>query len=216
MTNEFILKALKQLRETKKRKFTQSVDLIIALKDLNLKNPSETVDFYINLPAKILKKRKVCAFVGTELFDQAKKFCDKTITVADFDKYDKKAMKKLASEYDYFIAQANVMVKVAAKFGRVLGTRGKMPNPKAGCVVPPNANLQALVERLQSLVHIKAKKLPVIYVTAGLESASDDDLIKNITFIINNVIRHLPKEKLNIKSVYLKLTMSKPVKLEKY
>ena len=215
MNKESIIKALDELKNAKKRKFSQSVDIIITLKDINLKNPTEMPDFYASLPASILKKRKICAFAGYELVDQAKKFCDKVITEQEFGDYDKKAIKKLAQNYDYFIAQASLMVKVAAKFGRILGTRGKMPNPKAGCVVPPKVNIQAVVERLQTLTQIKAKKIPVIYVTIGNEDANQEDIIKNAVFVIDQTIHHLPKEIANIKSVLIKHTMSKPVKLEK-
>lgn len=215
MNKDIIIKALQGLRKSKKRKFSQSVDLIITLKDLDLKKPAENVDFYTSLPVKPSKKRKICAFVGSELADQANKYCDKVITQPDFDKYDKKAMKKLAEEFDFFIAQANIMVKVAAKFGRILGIRGKMPNPKAGCVVPPKGNIQSVVERLQSLVRIKTSKSPVLHIAIGTEDIKDDDLTKNILTIIDQVIHHLPKEVSNIKIIYLKFTMSKPIKLGK-
>ena len=215
MNKQSIIKALEELRKLPKRKFSQSVDLVITLKDLDLKKPTDTVDFYMSLPANITKKKKICAFVGAELADQANKHCDKVIPEPEFGKYDKKAMKKLATEYDYFIAQANIMVKVAAKFGRILGTRGKMPNPKAGCVVPPKANVQAVVQKLQTLILLKTNKSPVVHATIGSESASDEEIIKNASTIVDQVIHHLPNEAANVKNVYLKLTMSKPVKLEK-
>jgi large subunit ribosomal protein L1 len=215
MSKKSIIQALDKLKkESKKRNFSQSVDLIVTLRDVNVKNPAEMPNFYASLPANILKKRKICAFVGSELVDQAKKSCDKVITQPEFDDYDKKAIKKLANEYDYFIAQANLMVKVAAKFGRILGTRGKMPNPKAGCVVPPKGNVQAVVERLQTLTLIKAKKAPVIYVTIGKQDAKDEDIAKNVSFVIDQIMHHLPNEKANLKSVFIKYTMSKPVKLD--
>jgi large subunit ribosomal protein L1 len=215
MNKESVIKALQELRKASKdRKFKQSVDVIITLKDINLKNPNENVDFYMGLPVKSSKKKKICAFAGSELQDQAEKFCDTVITQPDFDKYDKKAIKKLANDHDYFIAQANIMVKVAAKFGRFLGTRGKMPNPKAGCVVPPKGNVQATVERLQSLIRLRSNKSPVVHATVGTEESSDEDIAKNVMAVIDQVIHHLPKEVHNLRSVYLKFTMSKPVKVE--
>lgn len=215
MNKESIIKALQELRKSPKRKFSQSVDIIITLKDLDLKKPNDNVDFYMSLPVNTTKKKKVCAFVGAELADQAKKHCDKVITQPDFDKFDKKAIKKLANDYDFFVAQANIMVKVAAKFGRILGTRGKMPNPKAGCVIPPKGNVQNVVDKLQTLISLKSKKSPMVYATVGTEDAKDEDLAKNILTIIDQVIHHLPKEVSNIRGVFIKFTMSKPVKLEK-
>ena len=215
MNKESVVKTLQELRKSQKRKFSQSVDLIITFKDLDLKKPTDNVDFYMSLPVNITKKKKVCAFAGAELVDQAKKYCDKVITQPEFDTFDKKAIKKLANEYDFFIAQANIMVKVAAKFGRILGTRGKMPNPKAGCVIPPKGNVQNVVERLQTLIALKSKKSPMVYATIGTEAAKDEDLAKNIIIVIDQVIHHLPKEVSNVKGAFIKFTMSKPVKLEK-
>ncbi len=215
MDQKSIVETLKKLRsESKKRNFKQAVELIVNLKDLNLKNPDEQVEFFTNTPVSF-QKRKICAIVDGELLDEAKKTCDKVITVGELSNYqkDKKMTKKLASEYDYFIAQANIMGKVAGTFGRVLGPRGKMPNPKAGCVVPPKATLGPLYERLQSTEKISAKKFPVIQLKVGTEEMSDEDIAKNILYFYTQIEHHLPKEKHNIQGVLVKLTMSKPFKL---
>ena len=157
MNKEEIQKALEQLKAQPKRKFSQSYDLIINLKNLVIK--TSPVDFFVTLHYPKGKQVKVAAFVGTQLHDQAKQFCDLAISETDFAKYsDKKELKKLADSYDYFIAQANLMPKVAQAFGKVLGIKGKMPNPKLGCVVPPNANLEPLVKRLNLSVRMQAKK----------------------------------------------------------
>jgi large subunit ribosomal protein L1 len=215
MDKKQIKDALQKLRtEAKERKFTQTVELIVNLKDLNIKNPDEQVEFYANLP-KAFGKKKICAIVAGELFDEAKKVCDFVITQGELDKYkaDKKAAKKLADEYDYFVAQANIMAQIAGTFGRVFGPRGKMPNPKAGCVVPPKAALQPLYDRLQNTEKVAAKKFPVIQLTAGKLDMSDDDIADNVLYLYDQVEHHLPKEKHNVRSVILKLTMGKPLRL---
>lgn len=215
MDNETIKKAIVELREkSQKRNFSQTFDLIINLKDLDFKKPDQQVDFFAQLHYTTGHKVKVCAFVGPETKDSAEAACDKVILEDAFMQYrDKKTVKKLAEEFDYFVAQANLMGKMAATFGRVLGSRGKMPNPKAGCVVPPKANLKPLYEKLQKTVKISAKKDPIIHCAIGKETMPDEELIDNIKTIYDQLVHHLPKEKNNIKTVYLKLTMSAPVKL---
>lgn len=215
MDKNDVLSTLKQIREeAKDRKFTQSVDLVVNLKDLNLKNPDEQVEFFVNIP-HVYKKIKVCAIVGGELAEEAKNVCDFSLTQGDLDKYkkDKVASKKLASEYDFFIAQANVMGMVAGTFGRVFGPRGKMPNPKAGCVVPPKGSLGPLYERLQSTVKVSAKKFPVIQLTVGKADMDDEKLAENIVYFYDQIEHHLPKERHNIKGALLKFSMTKPIKL---
>ena len=145
MDKESVKKALEELKKSK-RKFNQTVDLIIVLKNLNLKKPEDQVDFFHQLHFSIGKKIKLCALVGSELSGQAKELFDTVISIDDFPKYakDKKGLKKLAKGHDYFVAQATIMPQVATTFGSVLGPVGKMPNPKAGCVVPPSASIQTL------------------------------------------------------------------------
>jgi large subunit ribosomal protein L1 len=197
-----------------KRNFKQSVDLIINLKDLDFKKPVNQVDFYITLQNSNGRTVRTCAFVGPELKDEAKAHCDTVISVDDFEQYkNKKKLRKLAQTHEFFIAQANIMAQVATVFGRVLGPRGKMPNPKAGCVVPPKAALKVLVERLQKTVRVQAKKDPVVHLLVGREDMAEEVLVENITFLYSQVQSHLPAESNNIRNAILKLSMGKPVKL---
>ena len=105
------------------------------------------------------------------------------------------------------------MPKIATTFGRVFGPRGKMPNPKAGCIVAPNANLEAVNEKLQSTVRLLAKKQLIIQTIVGNEESPDEDVKENVKAIYNSLMHSLPQGNNNIKSVYLKYTMGKPVKL---
>jgi len=217
MDKNSLKEAVKKLKESsKKRKFTQKVDLIVNLKGLDLKKPEEQVELYVVLSHDFGRKMKVCALVGPELKEEAEKNTDKMIFVDDFVQYqqNKKLAKQLAEEFDFFIAQANIMPKVAAAFGRVLGSRGKMPNPKAGCVVPPKTALRPLYERLQMTSIVRAKVQPVVKCTVGAEGQNEEDIISNVTTIYNALIHKLPQEENNVKNVLLKLTMGKPVEVK--
>ncbi|MFT4312554.1 MAG: hypothetical protein ACMXYF_04985 [Candidatus Woesearchaeota archaeon] len=214
MDKKILQDAVAKLREsTQKRKFEQTVDLVANLKDLNLKKPEEQVDFYMQLPHDPKRTLKICGLVGPELIEESKKHLHKTLTVSDFEKLTKQDIKKLADEFDFFIAQATIMPKIAQTFGRVFGPRNKMPNPKAGCVVPPKANLQPIVERLQYTIRLRAKSAPIIQVPLGKESLSDDQLVENLDSAIEQLIHHLPKEVNNLKTVMIKLTMGQAIKV---
>ena len=141
---------------------------------------------------------------------------DNVVRLRDFDKYaqDKKLAKKLASSHDFFVAQANIMPKIATAFGRVLGPKGKMPNPKAGCIVPPNANLKIIYEKLQKTVKISGKKAALVQTIVGNEESTMGDIAENIKYVYSNLIHHLPQEENNVKSVYIKFTMGQPIKIE--
>ena len=217
MNKDNVLKALESLKkDAKERKFNQSIDLIVALKDLDFKKVDHQVDFFITLHHTIGKKVKVCALVGAELKAEAEKVFDNVIIDDDFKSYDKKKAKKLAKQYDFFVAQANIMTKVAQTFGRYLGVRGKMPNPKAGGVIPPKgANLKALYDKFQKTMKISAKKVPLIQLRVGTQDQPSSEVVDNIMFIYDQLIHHLPNEKHNVKIAYLKLTMGKPIRIDK-
>ena len=216
MDQKQVLEALKHAKElSQKRNFKQTVELIINLKGLDLKKPEHQVDLFVPLHKPRGKGVKLCALVGPELQASAKEACDKVVLLDDFDKFskDKKAVKRLANEYDFFIAQANIMPKIASAFGRVLGPKGKMPNPKAGCIVPPKGSLKPLKQKLSNTIKITAKTSPLIQCAIGKEDMPDEDVMDNIMTVYDQVIHHLPNEKHNIKSVFIKLTMGKSVRV---
>ena len=214
MDEKKLKEAVSKLKDSGKRNFKQTVDLIINLKGLDLKKPEHQVELYLLLPKFKGRKSTVCALIGPELGEQVKNV-DFAVLQQEFDKYsqDKRMTKKLASKYDFFIAQSTIMPKVASVFGRVLGPKGKMPNPKAGCVVPPNASLKALYERLQNTVKLSAKKITILQSMIGNEESKEEDVLENIKYIYNNVVHQLPQGENNVKSVFIKYTMGKPVKI---
>lgn len=212
MNKEDIVKQIQELKSHSKRKFTQSYDLVINLK--NIVTKSSPVDFFVTLPHPSGKVVKTACFVNNQLHDSAVKNCDLILEESDFAKYkDKKVGKKLANDYTYFIAQATLMPKVAAAFGKALGIRGKMPNPKLGCVVPPNANLEPLVTKLKKTVRLQSRKATNLQCLVGKEDQPDEEVAANVVAVYKMALKNLPNEIQNVKSVQLKLTMGKPVKL---
>ncbi len=215
MEKQQAIKAIEEVKKlNKERKFSQTYDLIINLRGINLKKPEEKVDFFMQLPHSKGRPQKVCALVGGELAEEAKN-CDFAITQKDFQGYkqDKRKVRKLSEDYDFFIAQANIMPEIATIFGGVLGPRGKMPNPKAGMVVPPKTALKPLMEKLRNTIRVQTKNETSIKCPLGNEKMPEDQIAENLVAIYNQVISHLPQEENNIRSAYVKLTMSKPVKL---
>ena len=197
--------ALEEIRK-EKRNFEQTVDLIINLRGINIKKDS--INAVVIVPNKF-KDKKVCAFL-TKRNSQVD-----TITQPEFAKYkDKKELKKLAKKYDFFIASAPVMPAVASTFGKVLGPTGKMPTPQLGLLMQEtDANITALLKKLENSNKIKAKETS-IKISVGKEKMDDAKIIENINSIYNGILEALPNKKENVKSVLIKTTMSKPIKVE--
>ncbi len=214
MDKEILVKTVQEARKAKQRKFKQSIDFIVNLKDADLKKPEYQLNYYQQLPHGRGKKVKVCIFCAPELLEQAKSVCDKVILLDEFDRYKKPEVRKIAEDYDYFISQSTAMPKVAGHFGRVLGPRGKMPDPKAGCVVPPNANIKPLYDKLQSTIRIRVKNGPQIQCIVGTEEMDDNKIAENILAVYDSVIHHLPGEKNNVKNMCVKFTMGNPILIQ--
>ena len=202
---EQLEKALIELRKEKQRKFNQSADLIINLQKFDIKRNS--INIFVQIPHKI-KEKKICGFLETRNKNV------ETITGDEFKKYsDKKELKKLVKNFDFFIAEATLMPKVATTFGRVLGPAGKMPSPQLGIIFNVNDNvIQELKDKINQSIRIKTREAS-IKLSVGKQNMNDKDIIENIMSIYNAVLKALSREKDNIKNIELKFTMSKPQKI---
>jgi large subunit ribosomal protein L1 len=202
---EQILKALKELRKEKERKFDQSVDLIINLKNFDLKK--ESLNIFVQLPHKI-KDVKVAGFLNkkNDIVD--------VILKDDFEKYkEKKDIKKLVKKYDFFLAHASLMPAVATSFGRYLGPAEKMPSPQLGILTDESEDsIKKTLENFSKILKIKAKE-PSIKLCVGKVKMKDEDIFENINEIYKRIINALPKKEENIKNIMIKFTMTKPIKI---
>jgi len=201
-----IKEALTELRKEKKRKFNQSVDLIVNLKGVDIKR--DNIATVVTLPFKI-KDKKICAFLTR------KSEVIKTILEPDFQRYkDPQLLKKLVSEYDFFIASMKLMPKVATTFGKVLGPAGKMPSPQLGILTDDSdEEIKRLLNKISTSIKIRAKE-PSIKVSIGKEAMKDEEIVANAESVYKGVISVLPVKNENIRNVALKLTMTKPLKVE--
>jgi large subunit ribosomal protein L1 len=198
-------KALVELRKEKERKFDQTVDLIINLQKFDIKKSQ--VNLLVSVPYKI-KEKKIAGFL------ESKNKNIETITKDEFKKYsDKKNLKKLIKNFDFFIAQASLMPQVATSFGRVLGPAGKMPSPQLGIILDADdKTINKLKEKINNSVKIKVKEVS-IKLAVGKQSMKDEEIIENILVIYNTILKALPREKENIKNIEIKFTMTKPKKI---
>lgn len=204
MEKTSIEKALGILRAEKKRKFVQTVDLIVNLKNFDARK--EGVNTFITIPNP--GGKKIAGFLT-----KRSKLVD-TITEEDFVKYkNPRDVKRLAKKYDFFIAVAPMMAKVATAFGRVLGPLGKMPSPQAGIMPVDNDDtIKAMVEKAKKVIRVRTKERSV-KISIGKEDMPDDKLKQNVEAAVSAVEAALPRKNDNIKDVLIKFSMTKPVRI---
>ena len=201
-----IKQALAELRKLEKRKFEQSIDLLISLKGIDPKK--DNIATIVTIPNKV-KDKKVCGFLTK------KSNVVSTITPLDFAKYkDKKTLKNLVKEFDFFISAASLMPSVATTFGKILGPAGKMPSPQLGILPVENEKeIESLIERISTSIKIRVKEAS-IKTSIGKEGTNDEQIIANALAVYNGLVNVLPIGKDNVKKVMIKLTMSKPIPVE--
>lgn len=219
MDKKEVLEAIKIAKEvSRKRNFKQGFDIVISLKNINIKKPEGNVDLFLQLPHSTGKDFKICALVDYDLEKQAKEIAENVILKEQFPKYEgkKKELKKIARSYDFFIAQADIMPKIATLFGKILGPLGKMPNPKLGAVVPNSLpTLKPLGEKLKRTIRLQTKNEPTVKASIGNESMKEEEVADNFIHVYNSVLHSLPQEKNNIKKVIIKMSMGAPVQIGK-
>ncbi len=207
-----LLKALDEMNNLKKKRgFKQSIELILKLQNVDLKKPENRINEAIELPNKLDKPIKICVMAGGDLGLKAKKAkANLVIDKTELEKLagDKKKARKIAKDYDYFIAEAPLMPLIGKTLGQSLGPRGKMPTP-----ITPNSPIEDVMERHRKMVRIRVRENPAVQCRVGVEDMPMDKVAENIEAIMSRLEGKMERGSRNIASVYVKYTMSPPVKL---
>lgn len=205
----------------KERNFDESIDLIMNLKDLDLKDPKQRIDKELILPNPVSENRKkdLCVIADGELLVQAKNLGVDTMSQDDLDRLntqEKKEKKKFVKKYEFFIVEARLMPTVARYLARFLGPRGKMPKPfPAGYgIVSSPEELENAIERYDRIITIQVKKHPMVQVKVGKKSMDMKKIFENIKTVVDYIVEQMPHKYNNIQSIYIKTTMGSPVKVE--
>ncbi len=205
--------ALKQLRK-EKRNFVQTVDLIINLKNFDYKR--ENVNFYVELPYGKGKPTKIGLIVEKESKELStfKDVCD-VLEWKEIEALSDAEFKKKAKTYDYFITTAKLVPLIAKRFGKILGSMKKMPDPKLGAILTELdlEKIKNIVEKIEKIIKVTNDKNS-IKLSIGKENMEERKIIENFNSVYQELIKKLPKGEGNIKEVLIKLTMSKPIKLK--
>jgi len=208
-----ILTAVKEAKEkSEKRKFNQSIELILKLQDIDMKAPEAKIQEVVELPHALEKPNKICVIASGEMAMKAKKAdADHVVERSELEGLagKKQEMRKIANGYDFFIAEAPLMPLVGKTLGSVLGPRGKMPVP-----VPPSADIAGLIAKHRKTVVVRMRSQPIIQSRIGMENMKDEDIADNIQSVLRVLEGKLKKGMKNIKFAYIKTAMGPPVKVK--
>jgi large subunit ribosomal protein L1 len=213
LDNKTLSEAIKQAKEKSgERKFNQSIDLILDITEIDMKSPEGKIQEVVELPHETGKPNKICVIASGEFALKAKNAqSDFVLERADLEALNrkKKDLRKLATGYDIFIAEAPLMPLVGRILGPVLGPRGKMPIP-----VPPNADIAALLVKYRKTVVVRMRSQPIIQVSIGSQQMKDEELIDNMQAVLRVLDGKLKRGLKNVKYAFIKTSMGEPVKIK--
>jgi len=208
-----ILAAVKEAKEkSEKRKFNQSIELILKLHDVDMKSPEGKIQEVLELPHALEKPNKICVIASGEFAMKAKNAdADRVIEKNELEALGgkKQDMRKIANSYDVFIAEAPLMPLVGKVLGPVLGPRGKMPLP-----VPPSADISGLIKKYRKTIVVRLRNQPIIQNRVAMENMKDEEIAENIQAILKILEAKLKKGTKNIRFAYIKTAMGTPVKIK--
>jgi len=212
ITNQEVLDCIKQMREgSKGRKFQQTVELQVALKDYDPQKDKRFVGT-VRLPNIPRPNLKICLIADQKHQDEVAALgIDVEVTSLDelkkFNK-DKKLIKKWAKKYSLLLATDSLIKKIPVVLGPVLNRIGKFPQP-----VSHNEPLQKKFDDVKGSVKWQLKKVTNLNVAVAAENMEDEQIRQNIVMSLNFLATLLKKQWQNIKKIYIKTTMGKSVRI---
>jgi large subunit ribosomal protein L1 len=201
---------IKNAREGfEKRNFTQSAELTLILKDIDVKK-GFSINEVVNLPNKVTKTSSICVFASGDMGTRAKKAeVDRIIEPEELDRLgtNKKDARKVVKAYDFFLADTSLMSSVGRSLGQFMGPKGKMPSP-----IAYGAPIENIADRFRGSVRARTKNQLNISAKIGDEKMEDEQILGNAVAVISAIEKKLPQGDKNIHNAIIKFTMSKPSK----
>ncbi|PVF95552.1 60S ribosomal protein l10a [Serendipita vermifera] len=203
------IKELLSQSQEKQRKFVETVELQIGLKNYD---PQRDKRFSgtVKLPNVPRPRMSICILADAADIDRAKQIDLEYMSVDDLKKLNKnkKLVKKLAKKYDAFLSSEALLKQIPRLLGPGLSKAGKFPTPVGG-----SEDLNNKITEVRSTIKFQLKKVLCLAVAVGHVQMNDDQVLANVMMSINFLVSLLKKNWQNVKSLHIKSTMGKPIRL---
>jgi len=209
---DIIIGAVKTaLEKAPKRNFSESVDITINLKNIDMSQPKNRIDEIVLLPHGTDGETKIAVLGKGDITTKAKDAgVELILGPQDIERLGgaPREARKIASEFQFFLADTNVMSLVGRWLGPRLGPRGKMPMP-----IQQGTDIRPIVERLRKSVKIRTKDKKTFHTKVGTTRMETAHIAENIDIVLKKVESILDQGPLNVRSVYVKTTMGPAVRV---
>lgn len=191
--------AVAVLKKNAVAKFDETIDVAVNL-GVDPKHSDQMVRGMVTLPGGTGKTVRIAVFAKGAKAEEAKKAG--ADLVGEDDLFEQ--VKNGVIEFDRCIATPDMMAKLAASVGKILGPRGLMPNPKLGTVTLDVA--QAVKDAKGGQVEFRVEKNGIVQAGIGKASFSEANIKANIIAFMSALNQAKPS---GAKGIYIrKVSMS--------
>jgi large subunit ribosomal protein L1 len=178
------VEAIKMLKGFPTAKFDETVEAHFNL-GLNVRHADQQLRGTLMLPHGTGRESRVAVFAEGEKAREAQEAGADVVGTADL----AKRVEEGFDDFDVAIATPDQM-SVVGKLGRILGPRGKMPNPKTGTVTMDVA--KAVQEAKAGKLEYRTDRGANVHVAIGKKSFDERQLLENYATLIDEIIRAKP------------------------
>ena len=195
------VEAVRMLKSFPAAKFDETVEAHFNL-GLNVRHAEQQLRGTLMLPHGTGRESRVAVFAEGEKAREAHEAGADVVGTADLAKQIEDGF----DDFDVAIATPDQM-SVVGKLGRILGPRGKMPNPKTGTVTMDVG--KAVQEAKAGKLEYRTDRGANVHVAIGKKSFDERQLLENYAALIDEIVRAKPSAAKGryIKTVTLTSTM---------
>ena len=203
--------AFELIKNMPRAKFDETVDVHMRL-GIDPRHAEQQIRGVVVMPAGLGKKVRIAVFAEG---DAERAALDAGADIAGSDELIEKIDKEGFLEFDVAIAVPEMMRKIG-RLGKTLGTRGLMPNPKAGTVVAPEDLPRVIDEARAGRVEYRNDRTGNLHVSIGKASFTVDQLMANFSTLMDAIRRARPASTKGtyVRKLVVTPTMGPRVKVE--
>jgi large subunit ribosomal protein L1 len=200
--------AIALVKQLSHAKFNESIEVHIRT-GLNVRHADEQLRGTLALPHGLGKEVKVAVFAQGDKAREAEEAGADVVGAEDL----AKRIQEGFDDFDVAIATPDLM-PVVGRLGRILGPRGKMPNPRVGTVTMEVG--RGVEEAKAGKVEYRTDRNAIVHLVIGKREFDDRRLLENYAAVIDEIIRAKPSAAKGryIRTVTFASTMSPGVKVD--
>jgi large subunit ribosomal protein L1 len=202
------LEAIRLLKSADATKFDETVELHFHT-GLNVRHADQQLRGTLMLPHGTGKEIRIAAFAEGEKAKEAQDAGADVVGSADL----AKRIEEGFDDFDVAIATPDMMGTVG-RLGRILGPRGKMPNPKAGTVTFEVG--KAVTDAKAGKLEYRTDRGANVHVALGKKSFDERRLLENYAAVVDKIVRAKPAAAKGryLRSITLTSSMGPGIKID--